>query len=107
MTEHLARARDLAEEFRYQADWRLEKASEYPDDAKRNLECVEQFEKMAQALDAFEGGDFYALWCELVGEGSYLAQEALSEEKASIHFVAVEPERLFERIIDAARADVG
>ena len=40
----------LAEEFEHQADWRREKAAEYPDD-KRNLEAAEILDQLAHSVN--------------------------------------------------------
>lgn len=39
----------LADEFEMQAEWRSEKAKQYPDD-KRNAEAVEIFEKLRNSV---------------------------------------------------------
>lgn len=39
----------LAEEFEYQAEWRREKAAEYPDD-KRNHEAAEILDQLARSV---------------------------------------------------------
>lgn len=41
----------LKEEFKGQAEWRREKAAEYPEDP-RNLEAAELFDKLAATADA-------------------------------------------------------
>lgn len=105
MKAYLNLARDLAEHFEHQADWRRQKADEFPNDAQRNLGCAEEYEKMAQALNAFEGGPFYGRWSDLLATDSGRMQELLIDETSQVYFVAIQPERLFERIVSKIEAE--
>ncbi len=42
----------LADDLSYQAEWRREKASEYPHDSKRNIEAAHSLERIRDGLNA-------------------------------------------------------
>lgn len=72
-----------AESFEGSADWRRQKASEYPDDAARNLEAAAQLDSLAAQFNA---GDVDP---ELVAE-----YESLGNSDVAHRVVEVESELL-------------
>lgn len=55
----------LQDSFERQAEWRREKAVQYPDDATRNLSAAETFDKLAATIKdvSAETGALYAHAC--------------------------------------------
>ena len=102
----LTLAHILADDMERQADWRQRKAEEYPDDATRNLDCRSEFLKMAERLRAFEGGPWYDRYCRCSDDDdkNYRLTEEQQVTTGDIHFVALEPEGLFRRLVEASGA---
>ena len=72
----------LKEEFEGQADWRRQKAGEYPDD-KRNIEAAEIFDRLAAGALTIPS-DVFAAYLELFEE--YPDAEKHAERMRSVGF---------------------
>ena len=99
----------LADQMEYSAEWRQDKAEEYPDDKQRNLDCAAEFLDMAERLRGFRGGFWYERYCLLVGDDNlnYRMSEELQSMTEAIHFTAQEPEEFFKEIIENSDAEPG
>jgi hypothetical protein len=90
------------------ADWRRQKAEEYPEDEARNLDCAAEFDEMAKRLSEYEGGpalDEYEVIC-VDAEWGYILNELQSEETNSIHFTASDPEEFFRDLVERYHARI-
>ena len=101
MSADLSPARLIADDMDASAEWRSKKADEYPADAVRNLDCAAQFSEMAKRLRRFSGGPSYEKYVSLLSDpdNALKMSEKLRDDMATIHFVACEPEHLFEVLI--------
>jgi len=85
---------ELADEFRFQAEWRRQKAAEYPDD-KRNLEAAEILSRLAETVAlcpeevivAFqeiwqdeENYNFAEMWAENLRQVGFVSDPKSAEE---------------------------
>jgi hypothetical protein len=69
------------------ADWRREKAKEFPDDA-RNLEAAKELDQLAAQIQALEGSEIHKQICELSDTlpDHFIEIETVSSELRSIGF---------------------
>jgi hypothetical protein len=49
----------ITDELEYAAEWRREKAAEYPEDADRNLEAAQTLDRMAADIKKFQGSQWH------------------------------------------------
>ena len=85
------------------ADWRRQKAEEYPEDKVRNLDCAAEFDEMAKRLSEYEGGPAlieYEAVFEAFGGGCALC-EFQTEATRSIYFTASDPEEFFRDLVES------
>lgn len=77
----------LKDSFEMQAEWRREKAAEFPDDAKRNMDAAEVFDKLAATVKdvTAETGALYAHACNGKGNRYHAVIEIERDLMASIH----------------------
>ena len=85
------------------ADWRRQKAEEYPEDEARNLDCAAEFDKMAKRLSEYEGGPALDEYEAIFGnaDGGYKLGELQREETGSIYFTASDPEEFFRDLVES------
>jgi hypothetical protein len=48
-----------AQDLEYSAEWRRQKAQQYPEDARRNLEAAQLLEKLAVEIRALDGSEVH------------------------------------------------
>jgi len=95
-------------EMESSADWRRQKAEEYPEDEARNLDCAAEFDEMAKRLSEYEGGPAlieYEAVFEAFGGGCALC-EFQTEATRSIYFTASDPEEFFRDLVERYNARI-
>ncbi len=85
------------------ADWRREKAKEFPNDAARNLEAAQELDQLAAEIKALEGSEIHTQISELLDtlpDDAFShwpdVSEALSAELRSVGF-HTRPRSIFRR----------
>jgi hypothetical protein len=75
-------------ELECSAEWRRQKAQEYPEDAQRNLEAAELLDKLAVEIRALQGSDVHRNFSAAVvkRETDYTFHEAQSDYRRLIGF---------------------
>jgi hypothetical protein len=49
----------ITDDLEYAAEWRREKAAEYPEDADRNLQAAQTLDRMAADVKKFQGSQWH------------------------------------------------
>ena len=85
----------LVERVEYQAEWRAQKAEEYPDDAARNIAASEDLLALADSLKSIAGDD--PLWLAYAcgahdDDDAFLLSERESEVLGDIGFRQAAPD---------------
>ena len=95
-------------DMEYSADWRRQKAEEYPEDKVRNLDCATEFDEMAKRLSEYEGGPALDEYEVIFGDadGGYKLSELQMEETGSIYFTASDPEEFFRDLVERYNARI-
>jgi hypothetical protein len=76
---------ELRDDFKEQAEWRREKAEQYPDD-KRHLEAATIFDRLAATIDAIPQDVFIAFsklevrWTEMLRDVGFGSSPKSAEE---------------------------
>jgi hypothetical protein len=101
----------MVEQLEHQAEWRREKAEQYPDDS-RNLDAAENLERLAKEIDSLKKSDIAlrieSLW-ELASEKkheTWRADEWFTEETGSIYFYFKNGTKLLEAYCEKLEDDL-
>ena len=95
-------------DMEYSADWRRQKAEEYPEDKARNLDCAAEFDEMAKRLSEYQGGPALDEYEAIGGDadGGCILSELQKEETDSIYFTASDPEEFFRDLVERYHARI-
>lgn len=91
----------LRETFECQAEWRREKAVEYPDD-RRNLKAADLFDRLAATVDAIPA-DVLNVYANLDPETAVLEQQ-MHLRSVGFHFNPPDAETFLRTLIDDLHA---